>query len=572
MADSDSDELFIGGVDVGAARVGADISSASGVSEDDDIELYIASNSPSPARARKRQRSRPPLVTTGRFWALVSEVTGGEERVHGVAQVSWDLTAEGGPLGAVVYAAEQMQFLDSPTQVPDRGSARCFTVSAINACGAQPLRCASASSASPTTVRSFVMSQGVASIDEVIRLSAAEMEALKAASGPGPCHFRSVAVHTRSCGSGFIVNRPGNKILKRWRQQRKGEDRQEASNLATSAAPREGGPSHETALPDLSLPPGVTPESLEDVAARDRRRARNVTERETLDPVKLVHAVAFASHLRSPKYFSEALDEAEEFLGLDRDDFAGRDRGADPTRFPLMKALARADAVCCLLQRRLFVTWFQQGLVKCICIYSDASPVVGVEIQGMVIDVIFHDKGFERIVLPGSTLAYGSANTVAKGVALLWAIFLVAGPTPQALRTFCDHVISFTTDFGVEMHLLEMPDIIDAFVAWVSGVPLDRLRPLVNQNTRMFPRALRMAGWSHTLGGIMKEVANSMDEWPHSLKHMRALCKNFRNATYRNHIYSKLRDRGPANLHRLMKSFSASFAKWRYETVPAVQA
>ena len=57
MADSDSDELFIGGVDVGgdAARVGADISSASGVSEDDDIELYIASNSPSPARARKRQ-------------------------------------------------------------------------------------------------------------------------------------------------------------------------------------------------------------------------------------------------------------------------------------------------------------------------------------------------------------------------------------------------------------------------------------------------------------------------------------------------------------------------------------
>ena len=290
-----------------------------------------------------------------------------------------------------------------------------------------------------------------------------------------------------------------------------------------------------------------------------------------MDPVQLVHALSFASHLRSPKYFSEVLDEAEAYLSLDNADYQMRDRSTDPRTDSISRALARADAVCCSLHRRLFVQWFALGAIKCICIYSDASPVVGVEIQDMVVDVVFHDGGFERIILPGSTLAYGSADTVAKGVALLWAIFLVAGPTPQALRTFCDHVTSFTTDFGVEMHLLEMPDIIDAFILWISGEPLDRLRPLVNQNTRLFRNALRMAGWSHTLGGVMKEVANAQDDWPQNLKHMRVLCKNFRNKTYRNHIYSKLHGaRGPANLKSLMQSFNASFAKWRYETVPAV--
>ena len=86
------------------------------------------------------------------------------------------------------------------------------------------------------------------------------------------------------------------------------------------------------------------------------------------------------------------------------------------------------------------------------------------------------------------------------------------------------------------MHLLEMPDVLDAFVAWASGRPLNRLRPLVLQDQRLFNRALRMAGWSHTLGGVIKEVANSMDSWPYFLQQMRALCWSFRNKTYRNHI------------------------------------
>ena len=76
-----------------------------------------------------------------------------------------------------------------------------------------------------------------------------------------------------------------------------------------------------------------------------------------------------------------------------------------------------------------------------------------------------------------------------------------------------------------------------------------------------------MAGWSHTVGGTAKSVANSMDDWPTNLAHMRSLCKNCRNPTYRKHIARRLKNNGPDNLKELMKSFSATFAKWRYESV-----
>ena len=125
----------------------------------------------------------------------------------------------------------------------------------------------------------------------------------------------------------------------------------------------------------------------------------------------------------------------------------------------------------------------------------------------MILDVMFKDESLERIVLPGSTLAYGHSDTLSKGVALLWALFLVAGPTEADVRLACDHVRSLTTDFGVEMHILEVPDILPAFFKWIGGTPLDRCAQFVNNERRLWRRALRVAGWSHTLGGIMKSLA-----------------------------------------------------------------
>ena len=66
--------------------------------------------------------------------------------------------------------------------------------------------------------------------------------------------------------------------------------------------------------------------------------------------------------------------------------------------------------------------------MRSINVYSDASPVAGVELQGMIVDINLTVGKKLRIILPGSTLAYGHTDTMAKGVALIWGIFLIAGP------------------------------------------------------------------------------------------------------------------------------------------------
>ena len=220
------------------------------------------------------------------------------------------------------------------------------------------------------------------------------------------------------------------------------------------------------------------------------------------------------------------------------------------------------------LTRRLFRKWRLAGSVKCIHLYSDASPVTGSEIQGMVVDVIFTDASMERFVCPGVNLAYGHTDTFSKGVSLLWAIWLIAGPSVDDLRWFCGEVVSLTTDFGVEMHLLEVPDFTEAFIVWIGGAPRHMMHPLVRHDVRLFARAVRIAGWSHTMGNLMKALAEEFHMWPVYIKHLRVLCKFFKNDSYRTHIENKLKDF--PNINALVKSFTAGFAKWRYETVVEV--
>ena len=67
------------------------------------------------------------------------------------------------------------------------------------------------------------------------------------------------------------------------------------------------------------------------------------------------------------------------------------------------------------------------------------------------------------------------------------------------------------------------------------------------------------------MGNIMKEVAEEYSQWPHYLEFLRALTKFFRNNSYRQHITECLRH--VPGVEVSMKSFRATFAKWRYETV-----
>ena len=251
---SDSDELFVGGVDIPAQLGGGvDIERGNDWNEDSDIELMVPDAHEPPApRVPKRRRSRlAPLVTTGRFWTLVVHAGGGEsEQVHAVAQFSWRIeTQGGGDCGCIEYLADQVLFLATPADVPHDTSSSLFKVTAINACADRPLEIHSASSSSsvPTTVRAGVAAQG-GSLQAVMRVSSTELESLRNAPSGAPCRFRTIPVHKRGVGAGAVESHPELKVLKRWRAQHK-DDGGDIPMPAPST-PR-AGLSHESVLPCL---------------------------------------------------------------------------------------------------------------------------------------------------------------------------------------------------------------------------------------------------------------------------------------------------------------------------------
>ena len=89
---------------------------------------------------------------------------------------------------------------------------------------------------------------------------------------------------------------------------------------------------------------------------------------------------------------------------------------------------------------------------------------------------------------------------------------------------------------------------------------------MIDFSRRLFFRALRVAGWNHLCGNVMKRIAATAPTWPQILEQLSLLCSFFRNETWRTHIVSVLSSRIPG-LAKLLKSFTAGVAKWRFEAI-----
>ena len=271
---------------------------------------------------------------------------------------------------------------------------------------------------------------------------------------------------------------------------------------------------------------------------------------------------------RNARDLSEALEDASRFdLGSSEYQREGTD---DPSRSSLMRAFQRLDILSMLLQRRQFHDDAAADRILGITLYSDASPVTGEELQGMAMDVVYRDETITTSVMPGATLPYGQYGAFAKVVALVWAAWLVAGPTLKHMQYFFDKVSCVTTDGGTELQLLEMPNFLRAFIAWNSGMPLAQVRPKIDVGTRLFRNALRISGWSHPVGNIMREIAMLHPDWPEVLSKLRDLTRFFRVQAWRQHLQRALKHHHEVNAGRKLRFFSAGFAKWRYETLARV--
>ena len=236
----------------------------------------------------------------------------------------------------------------------------------------------------------------------------------------------------------------------------------------------------------------------------------------------------------------------------------------DPSRSTRQRARQRLDCVAMLIDRSQFEEWRARDMVRNINVYSDGSPVIGEELQGMLIDVHLRTGAMVRKTLPGSQLSYGFAGVTAKGLALLWGMMLLVGASEHSLTWIMDKITSYTTDFGNEIRLLELPSLTKALLAWVAGATLLDVGPMIVQTSRQCPNALRVVGWNHTLGGIMKAVCEQCPGWPQIISDLRAMTNFLRNRSYRKHLMRLLESVVDV---KPLKWFTAQFAKWRFETL-----
>ena len=523
-------------------------------------------------RPRKGRRPRAQGRIEGSFWALAASgdegsAGFGRQYVFALIRMTWKLihppynVGNRNDAGTLECTADRCLSLQRSVALPENihvpcGAAAALQVSTI--CDQSSLDLGNGMS---LTLGDFLSTEGVV-CQCVVKCSDAEVAKVSGVATDGvPRVFRSAPVHSRGPFPRIISGgQPNKKDLKLWRKTASAN----YTTAGSASAPGPSNPPPTAADPLLHLPEGPT---FERWSSAEYSR-KNIRGRVEIDPVRKIRAINVAQHLRQPALFQQVLEGCIDYLGMEEGNMAiVHDYALDPSRATMDRALARADVVAMNLQRRQFQKWRQEDAVRTINVYSDASPVVGAELQGMILDVNLKDGSMVRITLPGSTLAYGFCGTLSKSVALLHALWLVGGPRADDIRWLCSKIRSLTTDFGVEMHLLEAPDVIDAFIHFMGGAPLEKVASLVKNGLRMWPRALRIAGWSHSIGGIMKTAAEAFTHWPSHLADERSLCKFYKNVTYRRHIVRVLAGRHPeADLPKILKSFTAGFAKWRYET------
>jgi len=132
-------------------------------------------------------------------------------------------------------------------------------------------------------------------------------------------------------------------------------------------------------------------------------------------------------------FFSKVMAKAHAY---DNPDAEPRDASADPGRSSWDRREAELDVVDMLIQRRQFHADRVSDAIASIHLFSDASPVTGEELQGMLVDIVRKDGTTSRSTLPGASLCYGAFSAVAKCLALVWVVFLIAGPAEEDMRYF----------------------------------------------------------------------------------------------------------------------------------------
>ena len=70
--------------------------------------------------------------------------------------------------------------------------------------------------------------------------------------------------------------------------------------------------------------------------------------------------------------------------------------------------------------------------------------------------------------LPMATLGHQHLKLADKVMAMLWMVWLVAGPTKAGLQAYVDSVRMIVTDWGTESGIQDAPDVLDIFFEFLQ--------------------------------------------------------------------------------------------------------
>ena len=364
-----------------------------------------------------------------------------------------------------------------------------------------------------------------------------------------PYTFRSVRLGTVVPWAQLIVGHPLRSYVNRWKAD-------VGANKVMGARKRGGTPAVDELV--LAMPKRRRVETVEGAGASAKR---------PFNPLRWIRCAYFSNYLKDQRDFTAAMGAAH---AVDHSDEESGDRDAtrDPGASTLRRTFGKMDVLDQLLWRREFHAARVHDLLFAINLYTDSSPVSGHELQGLLADVSWKNGREERVVLPGSSLAYGLFDAVNKTIGMVHALWLLSGPEYEDVWYICSKVVSVTTDMGVERETLTLPNMVRAYCQFMAGTPFERCGQSVDRSERWIKHALRVGGWSHAWGNIAKAVANKVDRWPASLEEMRNLVAFWRVDTWRSHVTTMLkREHAENELVVESSKFRATFAKWRYETI-----
>ena len=241
-----------------------------------------------------------------------------------------------------------------------------------------------------------------------------------------------------------------------------------------------------------------------------------------------------------------------------------------PSKRVLLDAGIRMDAVANLLHRRKHAKMMRAEPATEVerHLSIDSSPSSGMELLGIVVDeftglgeAVVHKK------LPPVYLAHGFSTVLCKAMALLWSIWLVAGPGLDSMRAYCNSVKSMTTDWGGESNVAYLPDVLPVFMKMLQNSWKTPRHLHIEQDSRLFPCAVWVPGWNHLFSNMMNFCLSALPSWPGLLQQLKACVRFFKIKDYRDTLAAKLKGQGLHDQAAKLSSFEGNFAKWRFETV-----